>query len=281
MKIITRTRGNKSQLQAFTLIELIVVIAIVSILASMAVPNLFSLIDRSKVAADMQNVAVLNSATNIYAVSNNLGSPDIFNGLDSDNDRINELVNVGFLAVVPDPVQSGVQYIWDIDIQKWILSDSDSGEQIDGPDDTPPAEPTYIPPSAYPLWESGKAYAGGTYIAYDGKVFRAHYYASENQVPGVLYNPWQEITDEWRNFNVYLSGDTVKFNGNTFNSRNWSQNQQPGLISSPWQQQTDSWTNFNVYNANDEVWHNSKKYQAKWYSQNENPQSSNAWRLIG
>ncbi|HAX17371.1 MAG TPA: hypothetical protein DCY00_02085, partial [Actinobacteria bacterium] len=90
----------------------------------------------------------------------------------------------------------------------------------------------------------------------------------------------QEVTDEWRFFNVYSTGDEVIVGESTFVARNWTQNNEPGLISSPWQEVTDEWRFFNVYNKNDIVIYEGREYIAKYYTQNNQPDISSAWRLL-
>lgn len=145
-------------------------------------------------------------------------------------------------------------------------NDPDSGGDDDGYDDCS-------------QWQA-QAYQGGDCVTYNGRTFVARYYASANQVPGVLYTPWQEITDEWRNFNVYYAGDVVTYNGSQFEARNWTQNQEPGLLNSPWQEATNEWRFFNEYEEGDEVLYNGQRYRAKWYSKNEQPGGSDVWELV-
>lgn len=118
-------------------------------------------------------------------------------------------------------------------------------------------------------------------VVYNGRTFVARYYAQADDIPGELDAPWQEITDQWRNFNVYEEGDIVIYEGREFEARYWTQNDQPGLLDSPWQELTDQWRSFNIYNSGDVVWYNGQQYEAKKYTQNEPPASSNnAWKSI-
>jgi prepilin-type N-terminal cleavage/methylation domain-containing protein len=57
--------------RAFTLIELIVVIAIIAILFGIAVPSLNSVYERAKVTKDMSNLRQIGTATQMYMNDNN------------------------------------------------------------------------------------------------------------------------------------------------------------------------------------------------------------------
>lgn len=59
----------------------------------------------------------------------------------------------------------------------------------------------------YPVWSPEVAYYDyGTYVLHLGRVFWARQYVSKNVEPGLITSPWQEITNEYRNFNVYDTG---------------------------------------------------------------------------
>ncbi|NLC47699.1 MAG: hypothetical protein GX766_11290 [Firmicutes bacterium] len=61
---------------------------------------------------------------------------------------------------------------------------------------------------------------------YNGRTFQARHW-TQNQEPGLLSSPWQELTDEWRFFNVYREGDEVFYNGKKYRAKYYSQNEQP------------------------------------------------------
>jgi chitin-binding protein len=99
-------------------------------------------------------------------------------------------------------------------------------------------------------------------------------------------SPWQEITDEWRDFNEYNEKDIVVYDGKRYEALYWSKGQTPGEIHSPWQQiDTDQWVVSNRYYQGDTVFYNGKQYRAKWnIDQGESPPGSTnayAWELIG
>lgn len=131
----------------------------------------------------------------------------------------------------------------------------------------------------YPNWDPNTAYGAGDHVIYDGRVFWAQYYSKGNE-PGT-HVVWQEITNEWRWYNVYAQGDIVIYEGREFKSRHsGNQDKQPGLISSPWDELTDQWRFFNVYTGGEIVWYNGQQYRARWYTQNNQPDISSVWELI-
>jgi len=130
-------------------------------------------------------------------------------------------------------------------------------------------------------WDSGKAYLEGDRVEFDGKVFEARYWTKGNQ-PGLMESPWQEITDEWRDFNIYEQGDIVLYDGKQYQAWYYTKNTIPGVVGSPWQQiGTDQWVPSNRYYVGDTVFYDGKQYRAKWYVDGKNPPgSSGAWELI-
>ena len=72
MKWINKKRNKKG----FTLVELVVVIAILGILAAIAIPKLGSSRDTAKMATHNANVRILKSAAAMYLADN----PDTANG---------------------------------------------------------------------------------------------------------------------------------------------------------------------------------------------------------
>lgn len=256
--------------KGFTLIELIIVIAIISIIYFMAAPRFASVIQASRTAEDNYNLRILNDATRTYAVINNINRQDIFEGLYSNSGRIEILMAGGFIGYLPEPNQENKKYNWIISDQEWILGNE--ADESHNPSDI-------INPPNYPLWQSDMVYHGGDRVLHNGRLFVARY-GTHNDTPGLIESPWQEITNEWRFFNIYHGGAQVIYNGKVFIARNWTQNHTPGLVESPWQEDTENWRFFNIYVAGDEVYHNGEIFRAKWYTQNDTPGSSDVWQRL-
>jgi len=114
MKIIKENR------KGFTLIELIVVIALLAILSAILIPSISNYIHSAKVVTDQSSVRTLNSLTALYSIDNNILEGDIFNGFNTDEQRMNELVNEGYLTSIVVPELEESEFIWNIENQTWL-----------------------------------------------------------------------------------------------------------------------------------------------------------------
>ena len=96
-------RSNK---KGFTIVELVIVIAVIAILAAVLIPTISGLVKKANVSADQQAVRQMNSALAIYAAEN--GNPkdiiEVKKALDA------QLVNVDGGLV---PVTQGYAFYWD------------------------------------------------------------------------------------------------------------------------------------------------------------------------
>lgn len=107
--------------KGFTLIELIVVVAILMIVGAIAVPRISGLINDAKIASDKVTVKTLNSVTTMYFTSKQTSYNDIFEGFNTDKLRMSELVNEGFLNNIPQPKSKEAEFVWLIENQLWTL----------------------------------------------------------------------------------------------------------------------------------------------------------------
>ncbi len=90
---------------AFTLIELLIVVAIIAILAAIAVPNMLQAQVRAKVSHTKSNLRVLSVALELYQLDNNHYPPDSGFGVRAFLHRLLPLSTpVSFLTAIPsDP----------------------------------------------------------------------------------------------------------------------------------------------------------------------------------
>lgn len=71
LKILLNQTSFSSRRHAFTLVEIMIVVAIIALLASIAVPNFLRSRKRSQAVRILEDLRVLDSATDEYATENN------------------------------------------------------------------------------------------------------------------------------------------------------------------------------------------------------------------
>ena len=116
-----RTRNRRG----FTLIEMLLVAAILAVLALLAVPRLVGTIQNSEDNVDIANLEIINRATAVYAEETDT-SGHVFDGVSDDSARMQALVDARYLAESVTPQQQGVSFVWNAAAQCWELSDSQS-----------------------------------------------------------------------------------------------------------------------------------------------------------
>lgn len=88
---------------AFTLIELLIVVAIIAILAAIAVPNFLEAQVRSKVSRTRSDMRSLSVPLEAYAVEYNRYPPDYTDGVNTFMDRLKHLTTpIAFITNLPD-----------------------------------------------------------------------------------------------------------------------------------------------------------------------------------
>lgn len=118
--------GKKNK-KGFTLIELVVVIAILGVISSIAIPRLSGFSEKARVKADEASLSTLNKTTSIYAALNNISGEDIFAGVPSDDSRMSLLVSNGLLGENIKAQQKDTKFVWDIGGQLWTCSHEGAG----------------------------------------------------------------------------------------------------------------------------------------------------------
>ena len=74
---ISRVRENlkKSRKGGFTLVELMVVVAVIAILAAIAMPQFLSAADRARNAKETADIQIIINATQLYMIDKNVDTP--------------------------------------------------------------------------------------------------------------------------------------------------------------------------------------------------------------
>lgn len=107
--------------KGFTLIELIVVIAVMAILSAVAVPRIFSILERSRISADKASLKTLNTVTSVYRITNE--SDDPFEDRDNTSEVLmGYLVDSEYIPRAVTPQKTDAEFIWDFDTEVWLYS---------------------------------------------------------------------------------------------------------------------------------------------------------------
>ena len=74
---INHVRENlkKSRKGGFTLVELMVVVAVIAILAAIAMPQFLSAADRARTAKETADIQIIKNATQLYMINKNVDTP--------------------------------------------------------------------------------------------------------------------------------------------------------------------------------------------------------------
>lgn len=109
---------NKKTKKGFTLVELVVVIAVIATLSAVSIGAYFGVVNRSKQSADQQTITQINKA---------LETDEIINGKASTPSAALEIVKeAGFDVTKLTPTYEGYSYIWNQESNRFVLTDKDN-----------------------------------------------------------------------------------------------------------------------------------------------------------
>ena len=106
--------------QGFTLVELIAVVAVLTILAGILIPSIVGFVERARLAADQATVRVLNSLTALFRQSVKDHDPFGDTSIHSD-ELMQDLVADGYLVEAAAPQTKSSFFGWDFNKQVWLL----------------------------------------------------------------------------------------------------------------------------------------------------------------
>ncbi|MEN6326266.1 MAG: prepilin-type N-terminal cleavage/methylation domain-containing protein [Syntrophomonas sp.] len=108
LRKLNKGMKRKTDEQGFTLVELIVVMAILAILVALAVPKFSSVLSDSKTKAHNANIEMIESAVEVCYTNGGFTSTE----LNGNTDLMATLQSGGYLkdVVITDPTDSGKKY---------------------------------------------------------------------------------------------------------------------------------------------------------------------------
>ena len=108
-----------------TLIELLIVIVVLGVIASISVISVGNIVENSRISADQATVRTLNSVTALHRLNQD-SDGDLFLDEDIESiDLLTKLVAEKLIDRVPKPQSKGNEFFWSIEHEKWMLSDSE------------------------------------------------------------------------------------------------------------------------------------------------------------
>ncbi len=117
MRLLTNKNG-------VTLIELLIVIVVLGIITAFAAISAGSIITNTKQNGDIAVVSNLNAASRLMRASTNTVNGDIFEGYDTDLERLTYLFEQEFISKFPEPRIETNSFVYDESLQLWTLSGS-------------------------------------------------------------------------------------------------------------------------------------------------------------
>jgi prepilin-type N-terminal cleavage/methylation domain-containing protein len=123
-KLMISYDNRFERIAGFTLIELMVVVAIIAVLVAIAIPIFLSSTETAEEKTDLANLRILNGITAVYR--SNIEGEDPFSASENSEDLMRLLVPQ-FIAEEPLPQQEGNQFLWSRAEQKWVMNASGHG----------------------------------------------------------------------------------------------------------------------------------------------------------
>lgn len=220
---------NKKNINGgFTLIEMIITIAVIAVLSAVAVPSYTKVLGKAKQEADNASIVTLNNVTIAYANMNKIAA-DIFTGISNNTERMQHLVEKQYLSDVVETQQNDVSFEWIIDDQAWTVSEETGSEEKEKEEkkEKEKKKEKKEDVSKYPAWESSSIYSkANTYVVYKDKVYFNKWWVNGSTLPGTN-QVWQQVSDEWVKLNIYVAGETTYYNNKQYKAKYWTSGKIP------------------------------------------------------
>ncbi|BCR36401.1 leucine-rich repeat protein [Mariniplasma anaerobium] len=104
-----------------TLVELLAVLVIIGILTTISVVLIGGIIDNANQKADLANLSNLNEATRNLSISQLYSQDDVFEGYDTDEDRLTHLYEEDFISAIPVLKNDENSFEFKVDVQQWVI----------------------------------------------------------------------------------------------------------------------------------------------------------------
>ncbi len=104
--------------QGVTLLELLIVIVVLGVIASISVIYVGNIVENSRIKADQATVLRMNQATYYFSIGE-ANKVNEFIALEADEDRVSMLVDLGYLAQPPVAQHSDTVYVFDEEHLVW------------------------------------------------------------------------------------------------------------------------------------------------------------------
>jgi prepilin-type N-terminal cleavage/methylation domain-containing protein len=106
--------------KGFTLIEIVIVIAVLGIITAIALPLSAGSVERGRITADQATVRTLNDVTTLYQLNKAVEDPFLDEN-NSNADLLEVLVSSGYLTASVEPQTKDAAFEWSFKQNQWLL----------------------------------------------------------------------------------------------------------------------------------------------------------------